>query len=218
MSFCKFFPITVIVSLLAVTMMALDIVFQKMFSFSLGDDSLLMLQTFIAFQAWAMYFMAGCTIKDAVRVFLGYVGGVLASIAIIALAIKVFSGLGAAMFLIPVFIVVIPVICAERVKMFDFVPAWFVGAGIYFATFTLYSKLAELAKTKALLAMEKAGATELPATFTEPTLMQLFIYTAVAVLLSCLWGLIYGWVTVFLRVKYEAAVKTEDTAAEEAAE
>lgn len=192
MSFGKFFPITVMISLLAVTMMALDIFFSKMFFFGDAESGVLMLQTFIAFQAWAMYFMAGCTIKNGVRVFLGYLGGVIASIAIIALALGPFVGMGDYKFLIPVFIVVIPVICAERVKMFDFVPAWFVGAGIYFATFTLYSKV------------EPEGT----------TLGSMYLHAAVAVLLSCLWGLIYGWVTVLLRVKYEKSIATEDTAAD----
>ena len=141
MSFGKFFPITVIISLLAVSMMALNIFLEKTFFFGeKADDGILMFQTFIAFQAWAMYFMAGCTIKDGVRVFLGYIGGAAASIAIIALAFGPFEGMGAYKLLIPVFLVVIPVICAERVKWFDFVPAWFVGAGIYFATFNYYSK------------------------------------------------------------------------------
>jgi len=192
MSFGKFFPITVIISALAVTMMALDIAFQKMLFFGEAGGGVLMMQTFIAFQAWAMYFMAGCTIKDGVRVFLGYVGGAVASIAIIALALGPFAGMGDYKFLIPVFLVVIPVICAERVKWLDFVPAWFVGAGIYFGTFTLYAKISP-----------------------EGTpLTSLYLHTAVAVLLSCLWGLIYGWVTVYLRVKYTNAVTTEEAPAE----
>jgi len=39
----------------------------------------------IAFQAWAMYFLAGCTVKTGVKVILGYFGGAVASAAIMEL-------------------------------------------------------------------------------------------------------------------------------------
>ena len=97
-----------------------------------------------------------------------------------------------------VFLVVIPVICAERVKWFDFVPAWFVGAGIFFATFNYY-----LMKGSDYITVNDGDVC---------ISCSLYAHVAAAVLLSCLWGLIYGWVTVFLRVKYTEAVTTEESA------
>jgi hypothetical protein len=86
----------------------------------------------IAFQAWAMYFLAGCDIKGGLRTLLGYVMGIAASIAIMVLGGK-FAGMGFYAFPIAVFIVVIPVIFLEKVKWLDFIPAIFVGAGAFFA-------------------------------------------------------------------------------------
>ena len=177
----QFAPIPVIIAFLAATMMILDMLFAK----HLNNVAML---TFIAFQAWAMYFMAGCTIKDGIRVLLGYAGGVGASVAIMELIGWLTGGpIGMnAQIAIPlaVFIMVIPVIWAERVPMFDFVPAWFVGAGIYFAV------------------AEGGGADKLNALSLEGHLAM-----AAAVLASCAWGLVYGWMTVLLRGKYEASLK-----------
>ncbi|MCX6868935.1 MAG: DUF1097 family protein, partial [Verrucomicrobia bacterium] len=54
-----------------------------------GADKVLLgapgLITWIAFQAWAMYFLAGCTPKMGAKTFAGYAGGILASIAIFEL-------------------------------------------------------------------------------------------------------------------------------------
>ncbi len=128
MTFKQFFFIPVYISVLAVTLVML------------APPSPLViprLWTWIAFQAWAMYFMAGCTIKGGVKTFLGYLGGAVASIAIFELN-GLLSGLGPAPALaIAVFIVVIPVICGERVPYLDFVPAWFVGAGVVFGVLSI---------------------------------------------------------------------------------
>ena len=171
----QFAPIPMIIAFLAATMMILDMLFAK----HLNNVAML---TFVAFQSWAMYFMAGCTIKDGIRVLLGYAGGAAASIAIIEL-IGLFTGsMGMnTQIAVPlaVFIMVIPVIWAERVPMFDFVPAWFVGAGIYFA-------------------VANGGGGVHP---------EGHLAMAAAVLASCAWGLVYGWMTVVLRGRYEASLK-----------
>jgi hypothetical protein len=121
--------------------------------------------------------MAGCTPKDGTRVFLGYTGGVVASVAIMELAGVLASPLGQMAVPVAVLIIVVPVICAERVPMLNFVPAWFVGAGVFFGLKTL-----------------KGGE---------------HVDAGLTTLCSCLWGLIYGWVTVLLRVKYEAWLKAK---------
>lgn len=86
----------------------------------------------ISFQAWAMYFLAGCTLKGGIRSLIGYILGIAASIAIMKLA-GVLGGLGFFAAPIAILIVVIPVIFLERAPdLFNFVPAIFVGAGVYF--------------------------------------------------------------------------------------
>jgi len=128
MTFKQFLPIPIGISVLATILVVGD---------ALVGSCSGNLKTFITFQAWAMYFMAGCTLIGAVKVMCGYLGGALASMAIMKLA-GLFSGIPHPWGLgLAVFIIVIPVICAERVPYFDFVPAWFVGAGMYFAIMSL---------------------------------------------------------------------------------
>ena len=171
MTFKQFFPIPVGIAILAFLLMLVDLGAQ-----SCPKNYFL---SWVAFQAWAMYFMAGCTLKNGVKVMLGYLGGAVASIAIMELA-GVFAGLGFGSMAVPVavLIVVVPVICSERVPMFDFVPAWFVGAGVFFG---LKTHIADLSHVDAMI-------------------------TSV---LSCLVGVIFGIVTVVLRGKYEAMLKLD---------
>jgi hypothetical protein len=176
MSFKQFFPIPLFISVLATTLVMLD----------LQPDPLVPhLWTWISFQAWAMYFLAGRTLKGGAKVLLGYLGGALASIAIIKLGgpssligqwIPQLAGTPA--LAISVFVVVIAVISAERVPMFNFVPAWFVGAGVYFGVMNL-----------------ETGATH--------------VSTTTHLMVSCAVGLVYGVVTVLIRGKYEAWLKAK---------
>ena len=153
------------------------------------------LLTWIAFQAWAMYFMSGfppwndkengpCP-RMAGKTILGYIGGIIASIAIFELG-KLLSFLDCSAasggLYTAVFIVVIVVICFERIPPFNFIPAWFVGAGVFFGLMSL------------------AGASK-------PEDMGIWGWygtVAVAELVACVIGLAFGWVTVTFRVKYEA--------------
>ena len=147
----------------------------------------------IAFQAWAMYFMAGCTLKGGVKTFLGYVAGALASIAIFQLmGLLLGWGLADAPALaIAVFIVVIGVICGERIPWLDFIPAWFVGAGVFFGVMSIN------AWPKGMDTWTKYG------------------ITMAHLVVSCLVGLIFGVVTVFIRTKYEAWLKAKQPAESE---
>lgn len=177
MSFKQFFPIPLFIAVLASTLVMLD----------LQPDPLIPhLWTWISFQAWAMYFLAGCTLKGGAKVFLGYLGGGLASIAIMELIGVIGQGIpqlaGTPALAISVFVVVIAVISAERVPMFNFVPAWFVGAGVYFGVMNL-----------------QQGATH--------------VSTSTHLMVSCAVGLVYGLVTVLIRGKYEAWLKAKSTRA-----
>ena len=88
-----------------------------------------------------------------------------------------------------VFIVVIPVIGAEKVPWFDFVPSWFVGAGVFFG----------------LMALKQdwpAGASQ----WTK------YWVAGLHLMVSCAVGMVYGIVTVFLRTKYETWLKSAQPA------
>jgi len=180
MSFKQFFPIPLFIAVLATTLVMLDLP---------SNPLIPHLWTWISFQAWAMYFLAGGTLKGGAKVFLGYLGGALASAAIIELGgpssligqwIPQLAGTPA--LAIAVFVVVVGVISAERVPMFNFVPAWFIGAGVYFGVMNL-----------------EKGATH--------------VSTTTHLMVSCAVGLVYGVVTVLIRGKYEAWLKARSAQA-----
>ena len=174
MKFQQFIFIPVIVAFLAFTIQILDQLlagFMPVENVGFG---------WIAFIAWAMYFMAGCTIEGGKKTFFGYIAGIIASVAIMECGVA-FSSLGFFAFPVAVFVCVIPCICLERLPPFDFVPALFVGAGTFFGFMSYVD-----------------GATYATATFTE--------------LVYCVIGLIYGWVTIVLRGRYEAYVENHSHA------
>ena len=90
----------------------------------------------IAFQAWAVYFLAGGTIKGGVKAFIGYFLGIIASIVIITSA----GYVGFLGFLsVPiVLLIIVPFILYldQAPDYFNFVPAVFVGAGVFFGCMT----------------------------------------------------------------------------------
>jgi len=129
LTFKQYFPITVMIAIIAFFLMLLDLLFAKVIF--AGEGATNYFVVWVAFQAWAMYFLGGCTYEGGVKVVLGYLGGVLASIAILELS-GVLSFLSVMAVPVAVLIVVVPVICADRVPWFNFVPAWFVGAGAFF--------------------------------------------------------------------------------------
>lgn len=178
MSFGKFMMIPLFVAFQAFTMMVIAPFIPGADKALLGGGALI---TWIAFQAWAMYFLAGCTPKMAGKTFAGYVGGIIASIAIFELGFKVFGGLNGATpwgLYLAVFLVVIPVIAMEKVPGMDFIPSYFIGAGAFFALMTHGGK------------PEGMGAYSWYGT------------AALGELIACAIGLLYGWVTVTVRVWY----------------
>lgn len=127
MTFKKFIVIPFIIALLAGTIQVIDqlLHFHVEPSGNVGFG-------WVAFQAWAMYFLAGGDWKGGLKTLLGYVVGILASIAIMVLGGN-FAGMGFYAVPLAIFIVVIPVIFLEKVKWLDFIPAIFIGAGAFFA-------------------------------------------------------------------------------------
>jgi len=192
MSFKQFIIIPLFIALQAFIMMAIaPYVPGNKF---IGGGGLL---TWVAFQAWAMYFMSGfapwndkengpCP-RMAGKTILGYIGGIVAAIAIMELAGKITPAEGSSIvktlcLATAVFIVVVPVICFERIPPFNFIPAWFVGAGVYFGLMGL----AGGSKPEGMGTWGWYGA------------------VAIAELVACVVGLAFGWATVTFRVKYEA--------------
>lgn len=147
----------------------------------------------IAFQAWAVYFVAGCTPLNGFKAWIGYLTGIVASVAIIQImgapgvkSLPVAGGMNLAMAL-AVFIVVIPAIMSENLK--NMVPALFIGSGAFFAS---------LGHASLAAALEKAGAAGCQTTS--------FLFAAQAELIYCAIGLSFGYITVFWRGKYEASL------------
>ena len=142
----------------------------------------------IAFQAWAVYFLAGCTPKGGVKAWIGYASGIAASIVIIELmgmpGIKSLPSVGGMnlVMAVAVFLVVIPAIMSENLK--NMIPALFIGSGAFFG---LTNWMAVDDPDMTGWALYKAGAR--------------------AELVYCAFGLLFGYITVFWRGKYEASLK-----------
>lgn len=183
MPFSKFIVFPIFVALQAAILMLVG-PYIKIGPASIGGPALV---TWIAFQAWAMYFLGGCTVKMAGKTVIGYACGIIASVAIFKL-IGVFVGGGMSLYwggALAVFIVVIPVMCAEKVEILNFIPAWFMGAGVFFA----------------LQFMSGAGT------------MSEYVGIAVPELVACVVGLAFGYCTVMFRTWYEKLVMPAKEAA-----
>jgi len=175
MPFSKFIVFPIFVALQAASMMLLT-PFIKIGPGSIGGPGLV---TWIAFQAWAMYFLGGCKPKMAVKTAIGYACGIIAAIAIFTLGGVLAGPLGGYWgTALAVFIIVIPIMCAEKVQILDFIPAWFLGAGVFFA----------------LQFMSGAGT------------MAAYMEIAIPEMIACVIGLFYGYCTVSFRTWYEKMV------------
>ncbi|MEG0468134.1 MAG: DUF1097 domain-containing protein [Mucinivorans sp.] len=176
MKFSKFIIIPIIIAILATAVQIIDQLLQ-----SAGSGDFFIAGSgfgWLTFQAWAVYFFAGCNIKGGVQALVAYVAGIVGAILIILFA-GFLGDLGVSDFWktpLSLIILVIPVICLERVKVL--IPALFIGAGALFAIMTF----------------QPAGS--------DTT----FLNAAGTELVYCVLGLIFGWITVTLRVAYEKRV------------
>ena len=133
MDFKKFIVIPVFIAVLASAFIVLDQLISPMMPIDNNKGF-----GWVTFQAWAMYFLAGCTVKGGIRTFLGYVLGLLSAIIIINLA-GALSSTGFWMVPIAVLIMVIPMCSMERANSYiDFVPAIFVSSAVLFAFKQIY--------------------------------------------------------------------------------
>jgi hypothetical protein len=141
-----------------------------------------------------MYFLAGGNPKMGLKTFIGYLGGIIASIAIFELG-DLLSGADGNLlgfywgYAIAVLIVVVPVISAQRVPWVDFVPSYFIGAGVFFGL------------------MSHCGVAHTAAEYAKLT---------GAEMLACGLGLVWGWVTVTYQTWYTNKVTGGAAEGEEA--
>lgn len=94
------------------------------------------LVSWVCFHTWALYFLAGCNVPQGLKAFLNYMLGALAGPIIIALlpaATGLAGGNGSAGLTIACASVTFFVICLEKCKFTNFVPASFCGASAFFA-------------------------------------------------------------------------------------
>jgi len=196
MSFGKFIVIPILLGVQAALLMLIA-KFIPGSTAAVGGPGLLV---FVTFQAWAVYFAAGGTPKNGLKVFLAYLSGIVASIAIMAMGDAMAVALGSAdapnyylAYALAVFIIVIPAISLERVPLFDFIPGLFIGSGMFFAIMTLGGTVAIVdgAAVKVGISHDLAG----------------FTSVAVPELIGCAMGQVFGFITVTWRGMYEARVK-----------
>lgn len=91
--------------------------------------------SWIAFQAWALYFISGGNVKGGIKTIIAWVVGIVFSI-LIMIGAGWIGSLG--FFAIPasLLVFVIPMICLEKVPWLDFIPGIFIGAGAFFGFMT----------------------------------------------------------------------------------
>ncbi len=178
----------VIVAVLAFLMQAID---QWLAANTIIGSLLAGGGSWIAFQAWAVYFLGGCDVKGGIKGFIAYAVGIGVSIGIMTLGGSLSaSGLGFFGVPVAVLLLVIPTIYCERVEILSYVPALFVGAGAYFGIM-------------GYIAGSPAVAPEFAGNFWAFAAVELFY---------CLFGLVWGFLTIKIRGTYEASL-TKDKAA-----
>lgn len=168
MTLKKYFPIALFIGAQAAILQCIDqAICASIFPLVAGGG-------WIAFQSWAMYFLAGCTPKGGIRALIGYVLGMVASIAIMVGGGQ-FGSMGLGFWAMPlILLILVPIVLYldQAPELFNLVPAVFVGAGVFFGVMSYVP-----------------GAT--------------FQNAFVGEGLYCVLGLIFGWGTVTFRGWYE---------------
>ena len=147
------------------------------------------LLVWVAFQAWAVYFMGGGSVKMGVKSVIGYAGGIAASICIFKAAafLDPFLTIGGTPFGLYLIVGVVAglLVCLGRFPTIDFVPAYFVGAGVFFAL---------------------TGYLKAPANLDQFTW---WLKLAAPEMTACVVGLAFGWGSVTFQTWYEGKVARE---------
>jgi len=171
MNFKKFVVIPLFIAVLASLFIALDQLISPLMPIA-GNNTF----GWVTFQAWAMYFLAGGTVKGGLRTFFGYVLGILSAILIISLA-GVLGSTGFWAVPLAVLVMVVPMCSMERThSLIDFVPAIFVSSAVFFAFGQIYGN-----------------------TTTN-------VSSAITILVYCAIAMVLGYITVTLRTAYEKKI------------
>ena len=126
MSLKKFAVIPLIIAVLAFCIQIVDQVLSPVMQPAPNNGF-----CWIAFQAWAVYFLGGCTVKGGIKGLIGYAIGISGSILIMNMA-GWFAPLQFFSIPLAVAIVAFCLIFLERTTWTSFIPAMFIGAGAYF--------------------------------------------------------------------------------------
>ncbi len=180
MSFMKYLPHPAIIAILAFTMQYIG---------GMNETTQTWLIVWVSFQAWALYFLAGCTVKNGIKATACYALGVLFAMLIVFLGTRQsFGKMNEFAFPVAVFIVAFIVILFEKIPALNLIPAYFLGAGSYFGHIMSSSAFANSVPSEELLSAQMG-----PKAFG-------------IVMASCIFGMLYGVVTVFLRGKYDEII------------
>lgn len=142
------------------------------------------LVTWICFQTWALYFLAGCNIKGGLKAAACYAIGILGAIVIMEFGGSL-GGLGELAFPTAVGVVAFAVILLEKVPPLNLIPALFIGAGAFFG-------------------------------WTSANAEASYQLASITVMGSCLFGMLFGVVTVWARTKYSEKFEAQSTQEEKA--
>ena len=123
MSFVKFLPHAAIIAVLAAILQYAALV-PGLMNYLIAPA---------IFQTWALYFLAGANPVKGIRAVACGIAGVLAAMLIVVLGTNLIPILGAHWaFTLACMVVAFLCILMERVPPLDFIPAYFIGAGIFF--------------------------------------------------------------------------------------
>ncbi len=180
MKFAKYVVGPVIVAALAAIMQIID---QLLAANTIVGSLLAGGGSWVGFAAWACYFLGGCNVKGGVKTLIAWAVGIVASIGIMVLGGSLGGFFGVPL---AIFIIVIPVICLEKTDWLGYVPGLFVGAGVYFGIMGYI-----------------AGGVAAPFTGNFWAFMAVEMF-------YCLFGVVWGWLTIVLRGAWSAKFETSD--------
>ncbi|MGE4276686.1 MAG: DUF1097 domain-containing protein [Lawsonibacter sp.] len=91
---------------------------------------------FISFQAWAVYFFAGCNVKGGIKSYTNYLTGIVAAISMILFTQNTSALLGKFASPMSLLLGCLVFLSLERVPAFNLLPPMFISAGMFFGLMT----------------------------------------------------------------------------------
>lgn len=147
MSFKKFILIPFFTGVLAFLLQCVDQSLSPILQ-PLGNHGF----AWISFQAWAVYFFAGCNVKGGIKAYINYIMGIFAAIFIILFGQAVAPYLGSYAMPTSLLVACVIFLSLERVEIFNMLPPMFISAGLFFG-FITYVPGANFYNTGAVIAL-----------------------------------------------------------------